>query len=52
MLNFNPNLRISAEEALKDPYFDDIRILEQEDLLPEEINLPFDNREMEEEELK
>lgn len=28
MLNFNPNLRISAEEALKDPYFDDIRIEE------------------------
>lgn len=28
MLEFNPNNRISAEEALKDPYFDDIRLPE------------------------
>jgi serine/threonine protein kinase len=26
MLKFSPNERISAEEALKDPYFDDIRL--------------------------
>ena len=52
MLNFNPNLRISAEEALKDPYFDDIRIEEQETLLPEEITLPFDEEEMSEDKLK
>jgi serine/threonine protein kinase len=28
MLEFNPNKRISAEEALKSPYFDDVRIPE------------------------
>lgn len=28
MLEFNPDKRISAEEALKDPYFDEIRIPE------------------------
>jgi mitogen-activated protein kinase 1/3 len=26
MLIFNPKLRITAEDALKDPYFDEIRI--------------------------
>jgi len=26
MLEFNPNKRISAEEALKDSYFNDVRI--------------------------
>ena len=30
MLTFNPNKRITAEEALADPYFDDIRLPEQE----------------------
>ena len=28
MLTFNPNKRITAEEALADPYFDDIRLPE------------------------
>lgn len=28
MLEFNPNKRITAEEALKDPYFDEVRIPE------------------------
>ena len=28
MLIFNPKLRITAEDALKDPYFDEIRIQE------------------------
>lgn len=42
MLVFNPKLRITAEEALKDPYFDDIRIQEQEDHAPDEIRIPFD----------
>jgi len=26
MIAFDPNQRISAEDALKDPYFDDIRL--------------------------
>ena len=30
MLEFNPEKRISAEDAIKNPYFDDIRIEEQE----------------------
>ena len=28
MLEFNPDKRITAEDALKDEYFDDVRILE------------------------
>jgi len=28
MLEFSPNKRISAEEAIKDPYFDEIRLEE------------------------
>ena len=28
MLCFDPNKRISAEDAIKDPYFDDIRLIE------------------------
>ena len=43
MLKFNPNQRITAEEAIKDSYFDDIRLPDQEtsaDLDP--INLEFD----------
>jgi serine/threonine protein kinase len=28
MLEFNPNKRITAEQAIKDPYFDDIRLPE------------------------
>lgn len=48
MLRFNPNERISAEEAIKDAYFDDIRLPEQEtsaDLEP--INLEFDQADSE-----
>ena len=30
MLEFSPMKRISAEDALKDPYFDEIRLPEQE----------------------
>lgn len=39
MLEFNPNKRISAEELLKSPYFDDIRIPEQENFETCDINL-------------
>ena len=28
MLEFSPNMRISAEDAMKDEYFDDIRLEE------------------------
>jgi hypothetical protein len=31
MLEFSPIKRISAEDALKDPYFDEIRLPEQEE---------------------
>jgi len=41
MLVFNPNKRISAEEALKDPYFDEIRLEEQEEFEPVDIDLCF-----------
>lgn len=34
MLEFNPNKRITAAEALKDAYFDDIRLPEQESIKP------------------
>lgn len=56
MLKFNPAERITAEEALKDSYFDDIRLPEQEssaDTAP--VNLEFDsevNAELSIEELK
>lgn len=49
MLRFNPNERITAAEALKDSYFDDIRLPEQEtseDVAP--INLDFDAKEEDE----
>lgn len=41
MLMFNPNERISAEEALKDSYFDDIRLEDQEEFEPCNIDLNF-----------
>ena len=41
MLEFNPNKRISAEEALQDEYFDDVRLEEQEEFSPIEIDLTF-----------
>jgi serine/threonine protein kinase len=52
MLSFNPNSRISADEAISDPYFDEVRILEQEELEPGEISLPFDIEEVTEEEMR
>lgn len=39
MLKFDPNERISAEEALKDSYFDDIRLEDQEEFEPCNIDL-------------
>lgn len=41
MLEFNPNNRISAEDALKDEYFDEIRLEEQEEFEPIDIDLSF-----------
>ena len=41
MLEFNPEKRISAEEALKDSYFDEIRLEEQEEFETCEIDLTF-----------
>ena len=43
MLEFNPNKRISAEDAIADPYFDDIRLPEQEVFETPKINLPVDD---------
>ena len=43
MLEFNPNKRISAVEAIADPYFDDIRLPEQEVFEAPKINLPVDD---------
>ena len=52
MLEFNPNKRISAEEILSDPYFDDVRIPEQENFETCEIDLNFDDVELSIEELR
>lgn len=52
MLAFNPKMRISAEEAIKDPYFDDVRIEEQEKEDICDINLTFDDVEVSIEELR
>jgi serine/threonine protein kinase len=43
MLEFNPNKRITAEQAIMDPYFDDIRIEEQEHYPPPNIDLSIDD---------
>ena len=43
MLEFNPNKRITAEEAMKDAYFDDVRLPEQECLPPPHIDLSVDD---------
>ena len=43
MLEFNPNKRPTAQEALEDPYFDDIRLPEQERFDTPIINLPVDD---------
>ena len=42
-LEFNPNKRPSAQQALEDPYFDDIRLPEQERFETPIINLPVDD---------
>ena len=47
MLEFDPRKRISAEEAIKDSYFDDIRLPDQEVRHSNEINLEFDEAGME-----
>ena len=52
MLEFNPDKRITAEDALKDEYFDDIRILEQEEFEVCKIDLHYDEEEVSEEEMK
>ena len=43
MLEFNPEKRISADEALKSTYFDDIRLPEQEMVEKCKIDLSFDD---------
>jgi hypothetical protein len=48
MLEFSPIKRISAEDALKDPYFDEIRLPEQEEFNESEaaecdIDLQFED---------
>lgn len=43
LLEFNPNKRPTAQEALEDPYFDDIRLPEQEKFVTPEINLSVDD---------
>jgi len=47
MLEFDPRKRISAEEAIKDTYFDEIRLPDQEVRNSTEINLEFDEAGME-----
>jgi len=47
MLEFNPNKRISAAEALLDSYFDEIRLPEQEEFQPPCIDLSIDDIEKE-----
>lgn len=46
MLEFNPAKRIQAEAAIKDPYFDDVRIPEQEIFEALNIDLTFDDEEL------
>ena len=42
MLQFNPYLRHSAAELLKDPYFDEVRCSEYEDPQPSHTVLEID----------
>ena len=46
MLEFNPNKRTSAAEALLNPYFDEVRIPEQETFEPLAVDLTFDDEEL------
>ena len=41
MIAFDPDQRISAEQAIKSNYFDDIRLEEQEEFEPIVIDLSF-----------
>ena len=43
MLEFNPEKRITAEQAIADEYFDDIRLPEQETFKVPKINLAVDD---------
>jgi len=52
MLEFNPDKRITADEILSNSYFDDIRILEQEEFEICDINLKFDDTDLSIEELR
>ena len=57
MLEFSPIKRITAEDALKGPYFDDIRLPEQEVFISADeancdIDLQFDDEELSLEELR
>ena len=46
MLEFNPAKRVQAEAALKDPYFDEVRIQEQEEFEATNIDLTFDDEDL------
>ena len=42
MLEFNPNKRITAAEAVMNDYFDDIRLPEQENVDPPKLTIEVD----------
>ena len=42
MLEINPFFRKSARELIKNPYFDEIRMKDNEDYAPEKIKLDID----------
>ena len=52
MLEFNPNKRISVEEALKHPYFEDLHDSEDEPEFTEEIEFKYEEKETSSDELK
>lgn len=52
MLSFNPETRISAQEAILDPYFDDVRIPEQEIVEKVQIDWSFEEDDLKGEDLK
>ena len=47
MLEFDPNQRITAEQALQNSYFDEIRLPHQENIAPAEIDMTIDDLENE-----